>query len=333
MDIGRISIDHFNGKNYFPWSSVFYVHDRNELRGTVDGTLPEPKDTKSLEHGKWRIQNVKVVSWMLSSVDSQIAGTTLLQDCSGYVIIILRVISLLRQCIGSSNLITLLRFHLWDFQVELDALDENCTWDLVPCLPHVTPMGCKWVLTTKFHYDGTIDRYKARLVALDNRQEQGVNYEETFAPVTKMTIVRLLLSLAASHNWPSLQIDVKNDFLHGNLSFHMRPPSGLDNVPSGFFCGLRRSLYRLNRSVDTPMKLNVKYSKDSGNPVSNLALYSRLVGSLIYLSITWPDISFAVQTVSQFMTDPRLLRMAAVLRIIPYLRSHPSTGLSFLSEE
>ena len=70
-------------------------------------------------------------------------------------------------------------------QEELQALKENHTWDVVPCSPSMRPIGCKWVYSIKLHSDGTLDRYKAHLVALGNRQECGVDYEETFTPVAK----------------------------------------------------------------------------------------------------------------------------------------------------
>ncbi|RVW64789.1 Retrovirus-related Pol polyprotein from transposon RE1 [Vitis vinifera] len=86
----------------------------------------------------------------------------------------------------------------------------------------------------KVRSDGSLDRYKARLVALGNNQEYGVNYEETFAPVAKMTIVRTILALAASSDWPLHQMDVKNAFLHGDLKecIYMKPPPGLFPSPT-----------------------------------------------------------------------------------------------------
>ena len=82
-------------------------------------------------------------------------------------------------------------------KVELDTLDQNHTWDIVDCPLAVKPIGCKWIYSTKLKSDGSLDRHKARLVALGNRQEYGIDYE-TFTPVEKMTIVRLLLAITAS---------------------------------------------------------------------------------------------------------------------------------------
>ena len=102
-------------------------------------------------------------------------------------------------------------------QAELQALEENHTWDIVLCPHTVKPIGSKWVFSVKLRSNGSLDRYKARLVALGKKQEYGVDYEETFAHVAKMTTVRTILAIAASQSWRLHQIDVKHAFLHGDL--------------------------------------------------------------------------------------------------------------------
>ena len=74
------------------------------------------------------------------------------------------------------------------------------------------------VYKVKTHSDGTLERYKARLVAKGFTQGYGIEYSDTFAPVAKMNSVCVLLSLAANEAWPLHQLDVKNAFLHGDLS-------------------------------------------------------------------------------------------------------------------
>lgn len=101
---------------------------------------------------------------------------------------------------------------------ELQALENNQTWVITELPPGKTAIGCKWLFKTKFFPNGSIERYKSRLVILGNHQKFGVDYKETFAPVAKMTTVRTLLAVAAIQEWHTLQMDVSNAFLHGDLS-------------------------------------------------------------------------------------------------------------------
>ena len=111
---------------------------------------------------------------------------------------------------------------------ELDALQQNQTWDLVPKSRDVKPISCKWVYKIKRRPDGSIERYKARLVARGFSQQYGLDYDETFSPVAKLTTVRVLLALAANKDWNLWQMDVKNVFLHGELDreIYMIQPMG-----------------------------------------------------------------------------------------------------------
>ena len=81
---------------------------------------------------------------------------------------------------------------------QFQALRDNHIWDVVQCPPIVKVISCKWIYSIKLRFDGTLDHYKARLVVLGNKQEYGVDYEETFSPVAKMTTVRMVISIAAS---------------------------------------------------------------------------------------------------------------------------------------
>ena len=114
---------------------------------------------------------------------------------------------------------------------EMAALEKNSTWDLVPLPNGKKIVGCKWVFAVKHQTNGTIERFKARLVAKGYTQSYGIDYQDTFAPVAKLDIVRVLLSLAVNQDWPLLQFDVKNAFLHGDLveEVYMDPPPGIEN--------------------------------------------------------------------------------------------------------
>jgi hypothetical protein len=119
---------------------------------------------------------------------------------------------------------------------EIAALEWTGTWDLVPCPPRVRPITCKSVYKIRTCSDGSLERYKAHLVA------HGTH--ETFAPVTHMTTIHTLLVVASIRGWSISQLDVKNVFLNGDLreDVYMRPPPGY-SVPEGMVCHLHRSIY------------------------------------------------------------------------------------------
>jgi hypothetical protein len=81
---------------------------------------------------------------------------------------------------------------------EFDALIKNHTWHLVPPKEGANIIDCKWVYKVKRKYDGSIDRYKARLVAKDFKQHYIIDYEDTFSPIVKAITIRVVLSLAMS---------------------------------------------------------------------------------------------------------------------------------------
>ena len=100
--------------------------------------------------------------------------------------------------------------------------------------------------------DGSVERYKARLVARGFQQAYGRDYDETFAPVAHMTTVRTLIAVAAIRTWTISQMDVKNAFLHGDLheEVYMQPPPSVE-APTGYVCHLRCALYGLKQAPRT----------------------------------------------------------------------------------
>ncbi|KAJ9545430.1 hypothetical protein OSB04_025137 [Centaurea solstitialis] len=134
---------------------------------------------------------------------------------------------------------------------ELGALRSNHTWDLETLPPRKRVVGCRWVFTVKLHPDGSLHRLKARLVAKGYSQAYGIDYDETFSPVAKMSSVRICIALAAIHHWPLYQLDVKNAFLNGVLKeevYMEQPPGFIVEEEASKVCRLRRSLYGLKQS-------------------------------------------------------------------------------------
>ncbi|KAM1221425.1 hypothetical protein ACFX2J_009089 [Malus domestica] len=133
---------------------------------------------------------------------------------------------------------------------ELQALEENCTWNIVQLPPGKKAVGSRWVYKTKLKADGSIERHKAWLVARGFTQTFGIDYKETFIPVAKMNIVRVLLSVAINCGWSLYQMDVKNDFLHGELQekVYMQVPPGYSPAKDGMVWKLHKAIYGLKQS-------------------------------------------------------------------------------------
>lgn len=342
---------------------------------------------------------------------------------------------------------------------ELAALEKNDTWEITSLPPGKTAIDCKWIYKTKYHPDGSVDRFKSRLVILGCRQVYGIDYGETFAPVAKMTTVRALLAVAAMHNWHAIQMDVTNAFLHGDLTetVYMKFPRGytgfgsritaanaLSTAPTGnsLVCKLKKSLYGLKQAprnwfsklsstlkgldyiqskadyslftlttsksitvvlvyvddllisgnclesinnlkrmlssvfhmkdlgdlhyflgleihrsqsgffvsqqkytldlleeynllhtkpLSLPLDIHLKLTPEKGDLLSDSQIYQRLLGRLIYLTITRPDITFAVHLLAQYMQKPTTAHLQAARRLLRYLLKNPAQGILFTS--
>lgn len=132
---------------------------------------------------------------------------------------------------------------------EFDSLLKNRTWALVDLPSGKKVIDNRWVFKVKMKTDGTVDRYKARLVIRGFTQEYGVDYSETFSPVVKFTSIRTILAIAAQCNLKLKQFDVKTAFLYGELEedVYMTQPVGY-NDGSGKVCKLLKSLYGLKQA-------------------------------------------------------------------------------------
>jgi hypothetical protein len=131
---------------------------------------------------------------------------------------------------------------------EYDSLMKNHTWILADLPPWRKAVKSKWVYKVKTTVDGTLEQYKARLVAKDRFQKPGIDFTETFAPIARFESIRAFLSIAAAENMDLIQFDIKTAFLHGALSeeIYMEQPRGFQ-VPESMnkVCKLLKSLYGL----------------------------------------------------------------------------------------
>ena len=134
-----------------------------------------------------------------------------------------------------------------------ECIKKNKTWEIVERPKVQNIVDCKWIFTLKYKHDGSLERHKARLVAKGYTQTYGVDYQETFALVAKMNIVRILLSLVAHYNWQLLQYDAKNAILQGDLDeeIYMNIPPRFEGNTGNKVCKLKKALYGLKQSPKT----------------------------------------------------------------------------------
>ncbi|KAA0066313.1 putative Cysteine-rich RLK (RECEPTOR-like protein kinase) 8 [Cucumis melo var. makuwa] len=242
-------------------------------------------------------------------------------------------------------------------------MDTNQTWSIVPLPKGKNSIGCRWVYMIKHKADGSIERYKACLVAKGYTQQEGLDYFETFLPVAKMVTVKTLLTIAVAKEWSLVQLDVNNAFLHGELfeeskadySLFIRGKNNsfialLAYVDDIIITGanalhiqeLKRALnqkdYTLQLIEDTGL-LGAKPTSVLMDPATKLNAsdkdilhmtatpYRRLIGQLLYLTISQSNITFAVHKLSQFMAKPTINHMNATNHLIKYLKGSPRKGI------
>ena len=142
---------------------------------------------------------------------------------------------------------------LWEaaIQKELGSIRSFETWELVDPPPNTNIVGSKFVFRIKRNADGSIASYKARLVAQGFSQIPGLDFTETFAPVAKLTSIRILLAMAARNDWEIEQMDVKSAYLNGTLDekVYMRQPPGFAEPGQEHkVCALKRPIYGLKQA-------------------------------------------------------------------------------------
>ena len=109
---------------------------------------------------------------------------------------------------------------------EIDSIMGNQTWKLVDLPPDYNPISCKWIFKKKKKVDGTIERFKTRLVAKGFTQKEGLDYFDTYAHVARIATIRVLIALTSIYHFEIHQMDVKTAILNGELDekIYMKQP-------------------------------------------------------------------------------------------------------------
>ena len=134
---------------------------------------------------------------------------------------------------------------------ELKSMDDNNVWEMTELPKDSKRVGCKWVFKTKRDSKGNVERYKARLVAKCYTQKDGIDYKETFSPVSRKDSLRILMALVAHFDLELHQMDVKTAFLNGDLEeeVYMDQPQGFETISKrNLVCRLKKSIYGLKQA-------------------------------------------------------------------------------------
>lgn len=135
---------------------------------------------------------------------------------------------------------------------EYDSLVGNNTWELVPPPEGKNVVGSRWVFKVKGDADGSLQRFKARLVAQGYSQSKGIDYQEVFSPVARYNSISAFFAVANTCDWDIHQMDVKTAFLQGDLdeAIFMKQPEGyIDEERPNHVCRLNKSIYETSSKV------------------------------------------------------------------------------------
>ncbi|GJX11660.1 retrovirus-related pol polyprotein from transposon TNT 1-94 [Tanacetum coccineum] len=286
-------------------------------------------------------------------------------------------------------------------QEELNQFVANDVWELVPQPRNMTIIGTKWVFRNKLDENGVVSRNKARLVAQGYNQQEGIDYDETYAPVARLESIRILLAYACALDFKLFQMDVKSAFLNGFINeevYVAQPPGFIDFEKPDHVYKLKKALYGLKQApkawydrlkaflikheykmgmmhdefemsmmgelnfflglqikqmedgiffnqskyikemlkkfgledskpMKTPMSSDTKLTKDEECESVDSTKYRGMIGSLLYLTASRPDIMFSVCLCARFQEAPKTPHLEAVKRIFRYIKGTTHLGL------
>ncbi|GKA40991.1 retrovirus-related pol polyprotein from transposon TNT 1-94 [Tanacetum coccineum] len=183
-------------------------------------------------------------------------------------------------------------------QEELNQFITNDVWELVPNPMDMTIIGTKWVYRNKLDENGVVTRNKARLVAQGYNQQEGIDYDETYAPVARLESIRILLAYACALDFKLYQMDVKSAFLNGVINeevYVAQPPGFIDFAKPNYVYKLKKALYGLKQApkawYDRLKAFLIKHNYSMGM-VDNTLFTKKKDSNIIIVQIYVDDIIF-----------------------------------------
>nr|GEX32057.1 ribonuclease H-like domain-containing protein [Tanacetum cinerariifolium] len=213
-------------------------------------------------------------------------------------------------------------------------------WVLVPAPDNISPLTLKWLFKNKHDEEQTVIRNKSRLVVRGYRQEEGIDFKESFASVTRMEAIKIFLAYAAHKSFSVFQMDVKNAFLHGSLKKTCTIDPTLfirrfhdDILVSNYVLEiLKKYGMKSCDPVGTPMEIKDKLDLDQNRTQVDATKYRSIIGALMYLTSSRPDIVHATYLYARYQAKPTEKHLKEVKRIFCYLQGTVNTGLWYTKD-
>nr|GFB95414.1 hypothetical protein [Tanacetum cinerariifolium] len=265
-------------------------------------------------------------------------------------------------------------------------------WVLVPVPDNISPLTLEWLFKNKHDEEKTVIRNKSRLVVRGYRQEEGIDFEESFASIARMEAIRIFLAYAAHKSFTVFQMDVKTAFLHGSLKEDMyvcQPEGFIDADHPSHVYKLKKALYGLKQAprawydelskfvlqnnffkgtidltlfirrfkddilvvqsnymleilkkygmescdpVGTPMEIKDKLDLDQNGTPVDATKYRSMIGALMYLTSSRPNIVHATCLCSRYQAKPTKKHLKEVKRIFRCLWGTVNTGLWYMKD-
>ncbi|GJW55127.1 zinc finger, CCHC-type containing protein [Tanacetum coccineum] len=189
----------------------------------------------------------------------------------------------------------------------------NNIWVLADLPSGYKPLGCNWIFNKTLKVDGTIKKFKARLVIQGFRQKSEIDYFDTYAPVARISTIRLLIVIASIHNLIIHQMDVKTAFLNGELDeeVYMNQPQGFIMLSNENKVDLTKeflsSRFYMNDMGEDDVILGIRIKHESNGILISQSYYIALqmISCLMYaMTCTRPDIAFAVGKLRKYNSNP-----------------------------
>nr|GEW60047.1 hypothetical protein [Tanacetum cinerariifolium] len=220
----------------------------------------------------------------------------------------------------------------------IEAMEEELlqfkmqkVWVLVDLPYRKKAIGTKWVFKIKKDERCIVVRNKARLVIQRHTQEEGIDYEEVFAPVARIEAIRLFLAYASFMGFMVYQMDVKSAFLYGTTKeeVYVCQPLSQDKYVAEI---LKKLGLIEGKSASTPIDTEKPLLKDPDGEDVDVHTYRSMIGSLMYLTSSRPDIMFAVCACASFQVTLKASHLHAIKRIFRYLKGKLNLGLWYLKD-